>query len=375
MTRPSRRAPPSLANREESGRPQGTPAPNRNQSVENRSDDRAQSRTGRLRSLDALRGLAIVVMLLAGNPFMRDDLPVQLKHPQWHGLRFADLFFPLFLVVVGIAMTLSRRTGQPGLVLRRVGLLALLGVALTSLRHGRLAMTGVLQHIAGSYLLAWLVLRAPRKIQPLLAAGIFLGVWAGFLLWAGGGQDPWSMQDSLAHAVHEWFFGGFSTEGFIQTIASSVTVLGGAFVGRMVRDVASPRLLARRVAFHAAWLIALALLISIEVPINKRLWTPSFTLLTIGTSCAMFALLIWLIDIRRHRWWVTPLHELGANPIAIYVGFITVRAILSGYRDVAPRIAPFGGDVAGSMAYAFAWVALAWFFAHLLYRRGVFIRL
>ncbi|HZK52248.1 MAG TPA: hypothetical protein VFD47_11875, partial [Actinomycetota bacterium] len=106
MTRPSRPARPSLTNRdEEAGRPQRTNAPNRNQSVENRSDDRAQSRAGRLRSLDALRGLAIVVMLMAGNPFMREDLPVQLKHPEWHGLRFADLFFPLFLFVVGIAMT------------------------------------------------------------------------------------------------------------------------------------------------------------------------------------------------------------------------------------------------------------------------------
>ncbi|MGH2698310.1 MAG: acyltransferase family protein, partial [Actinomycetota bacterium] len=343
--------------------------------LHSRSHDRAASRDGRLRSLDALRGLAIVVMLLAGNPFMREDLPVQLKHPEWHGLRFADLFFPLFLFVVGIAMTLSRRTGSRRLVLKRVVVLTLLGVALSSLKHRELVLPGVLQHIAISYLLAWMVLQTPRRLQPVLSAGVLVGVWAGFLLWAGGGEDPWSMQDSFAHAVNGWLLGGFATEGVLQSVASSVTVLGGAFVGRAVRRHPDPRRLARRVAVHAAWLILVALLVSIEVPVNKKLWSPSFTLLTLGTSCAWFALLIWLIDIRRHRWWVTPLYELGANPIAVYVGFITVRALLSGYGDIVPRVAPFGSEVTGAMSYATGWVALGWLFAHLLHRRGVFLRL
>jgi predicted acyltransferase len=330
---------------------------------------------GRLRSLDALRGLAIVVMLLAGNPFMREDLPVQLKHPQWHGLRFADLFFPLFLFVVGIAMTLSRRTGSARLVLRRVALLALLGVALSSFKHQELILPGVLQHIAISYLLAWLVLQIPRKLQPTIACGILLGIWAGFLLWAGEGQDPWSEQNGFAHVVNRWTIGGFATEGVLQSVASAVTVLGGAFVGRAVVERRDPRRLVRVVAFHAVWLMMVAVVVAVEVPINKRLWSPSFTLVTLATSCAWFALLIWFIDIRHHRWWVTPLHELGANPIAVYIGFITVRALVSGYQSSAPHIAPLGSEVAGAMTYALGWVALGWLFAHLLYRRGMFLRL
>jgi predicted acyltransferase len=316
-----------------------------------------------------------VIMLLAGNPFMREDLPVQLKHPEWHGLRFADLFFPLFLFVVGVAMTLSRRSGSPRLVLKRVALLWLLGVALSSLKHRELVLPGVLQHIAISYLVAWLVLRTPRKVQPVLTTGILLGVWAGFLLWTGGSQDPWSSEASFAHVVNGWFLGGFATEGVLQSFASAVTVLGGAFVGRAVAKHPDPRQLGRRVASQAAWLIGLALVVALEVPINKKLWSPSFTLLTLGTSCAWFALLIWLIDIRRQRWWVTPFYELGANPIAVYVGFISVRALVSGYSDVMPRIAPFGSDTAGAMLYALGWVAVGWLFAHLLYRRGIFLRL
>jgi predicted acyltransferase len=333
------------------------------------------ARAGRLRSLDALRGLAIVVMLLSGNPFMRDDLPVQFKHPQWHGLRFADLFFPLFLFVVGIAMTLSRRTGSPRLVLKRVALLALLGVALTSFKHRELVLPGVLQHIAISYLLAWLVLQTPRRLQPILTGGILLGIWAGFLLWAGEGQDPWGEQDGFAHAVNEWILGGFATEGVLQSVASTVTVLGGALIGRAVVEHRDPRRLLRIVGFHALWLTAVALFVALEVPISKRIWSPSFTLITLATSCWWFALLIWLIDIRHHRWWVAPLHELGANPIAVYVGFIAIRAVAAGYRTSAPHLAPLGSELAGAMTYAIGWVALGWLFAHLLYRRGIFLRL
>jgi predicted acyltransferase len=163
--------------------------------------DGVRRRYERLRSLDAVRGLAIVIMLLAGNPFPREDLLVQLRHPEWHGLRFADLFFPLFLFAMGVAMTLSRRAASPRLDLRRVSVLALLGVALSSLKHGRLAITGVLQHIAGAYFLAWVVLKAPRRMQPALAAGLLAAVWVAFLLWADGDRDPWGEQGTVAHAV------------------------------------------------------------------------------------------------------------------------------------------------------------------------------
>lgn len=327
----------------------------------------------RLHSLDALRGLAIVIMLAAGNPFLREHLPAQLKHPGWHGLSFADLFFPLFLFVVGVAMTLSRRAGSPRLVLRRVALLLLIGIALSSFKHRGLYLSGVLQHIAGSYLLAWLVLRASRRMQAVLAAGILAAIWAAFLVLAEG--DPWGMRGTAAHAVDGLVFGRFATEGVLQTVTSAVTVIGGAFVGRGIKEHPDPRRLCLWVAGHAVWLVSLALLMALVVPINKRIWTPSFTLLTLGTSCAMFALFIWLIDIRRQRWWVPPFRDLGANPIAIYVGFITLRAMISGYADVVPQIAPFGSGTAGALTYSLAWVLLGWLFAGVLYRRRIFLKI
>lgn len=331
------------------------------------------SEGGRLRSLDAARGWAIVILLLAGSPWFRSDHPGHLRHPEWHGLTFADTFFPLFLFVVGVSMTMSRRAGSPLLMLRRVALLILFGVAITSMRHPGVVPFGVLQHIAGAYLVAWLVLQTPSKIQPVLAGAIFAAIWIGFLIYAGGEHDPWSRDRTLAHAVDGFFIGRFATEGTIQTIMSSVTILAGAFIGRGIRERPDPGTLTRWVASHAAWLIVLALAVSLFVPINKRIWSPSFTLLTIGMACAWFALFIWLIDVRGYRRWITPMEELGANPIAVYVVFMVVTTLV---RDVAvPRLAPLGSPMTGALVYSVGWLIIGWAFAHLLYRRRIFIKI
>lgn len=328
---------------------------------------------GRLRALDGIRGLAIVIMLLAGNPFPREHLPNPLRHPDWQGLSFADLFFPLFLFAMGVAMTLSRRAGSSRMVMRRVALLLVLGIALTSLKHERFAPFGVLQHIAGSYLLAWLTLRTPRKVQPLIASGILLFMWGAFLLFANG--DPWGQSDTFAHDVQGWLIGGFSTEGLVPTITSTVTVLGGAFIGYGMRMRPDPRELARWVAAHAVWFIAAGTFVGFLIPINKKLWTPSFTVLTIGTSCAWFALMIWLADVRRKAWLVRPLEDLGANPIAIYILFMTLTAVFDEFRAWWPDLSVLGSKGAGTLVYGFAWTALAWALAHILVRRDIYIKL
>ncbi|HVL63544.1 MAG TPA: heparan-alpha-glucosaminide N-acetyltransferase domain-containing protein [Actinomycetota bacterium] len=326
----------------------------------------------RLLSLDAVRGVAIVILLLAGNPFMREDLWVGFKHPEWHGLRFADLFFPLFLFVVGAAMTLSRRAAEPRHAFRRVGILFLLGVGLSSFKHASITIPGVLQHIAVAYLIAWLVLRAPRRAQIPLTAGIVLGVWGIYV--AFGGSDPWDMTSTAAHRVDGFLFGHFATEGTLQSIISSVNVLGGAFIARGIKERKAERLW-RWVGAHGAWLIALSLVLAFVVPVNKRVWSPSFALLSLGTSVLWFALMIWVIDVRRWRRGVTPLVELGANPIAIYVGYIVIRALLSDFAHLAPVIAPFGSRGAGALLYSLAWLVAGWLVARWLYRRRIFIKI
>ena len=135
----------------------------------------------RILAIDVVRGLAVVGMLLVNNAGIPAAMPQELRHAAWQGLTLADQVFPLFLFSVGASMPFSRRAQRPGAVLRRVVVLFLLGCLLVSAKHLRLApSTGVLQQIAGAYLLAWALLRLPRRAQLPAAALLLAGLWAAF---------------------------------------------------------------------------------------------------------------------------------------------------------------------------------------------------
>ena len=62
-------------------------------------------RPARLVSLDAFRGLTIFGMLLVNNIALDWHTPRQLLHAPWNGgVHFADLVFPWFLLIVGVAI-------------------------------------------------------------------------------------------------------------------------------------------------------------------------------------------------------------------------------------------------------------------------------
>lgn len=328
----------------------------------------------RLRSIDALRGLAIFVMLVTMNPGDRELRPAQFHHPDWHGLSFIDLFFPLFLFVMGMSMTLSRRALDVRHVLRRAGILFALGVGLATLKYERFVLTGVLQHIAGSYVLAFLVLRAPRKRQLPIVVGLVAAVGAGFVLWAWG-SDPWGQSDTLAHAVDGALFGSHRTEGALPTVMSTATIVGGAFAGRLLQATQDLGALVRRLLVRAGWLVGLALLLAPVVPVNKRLWTPSFTVLTLGTSFALLAAGVWMIDMRRLYRPVAPLVHVGTNPIAVYVLFMAALALLNNYGEgLTPTFEPAGYPTLGFVTYAAGWTTIWWLLAYVLYRRRIFVK-
>jgi predicted acyltransferase len=130
----------------------------------------------RILAIDVVRGLAVVGMLLVNNAGIPAAMPQALRHAPWQGLTLADQVFPLFLFTVGASLPFSQRAQRPGAVLRRVVMLFLLGSLLVSAKQYRLApSTGVLQQIAGAYLLAWALLRLPRRAQLPAAASCWPG--------------------------------------------------------------------------------------------------------------------------------------------------------------------------------------------------------
>jgi predicted acyltransferase len=93
-------------------------------------------------------------------------------------------------------------------------------------------------------------------------------------------------------------------------------------------------------------LIALGKLLSVWVPINKPLWTPSFAVFMAGVAAAVLACSIWLVDGRPLPRWFRPLEILGLNAISAYLISRLVANVprmqvmgKSLYADVLARVA------------------------------------
>src|SRR6266545_3856072 len=209
----------------------------------------------RILAIDVVRGLAVVGMLLVNDAGIPTAMPLALRHAPWQGLTLADQVFPLFLFTVGASMPFSERAQRPAAVLRRAAALFVLGSLLVSAKHHQLApSTGVLQQIAGAYLLAWALLRLPRRALLPAAAVLLAGIWAAFTFVAAPGVRPgsWAPGSNLAEFVDRSLLGGFSEHGVLVMVASSVSVLAGVAAGRLLLRAPAAGVTLRLLALGAA---------------------------------------------------------------------------------------------------------------------------
>jgi predicted acyltransferase len=299
-------------------------------------------------------------------------MPALLRHSPWHGLTVADLVFPLFLLSMGVAMPMSARASTPRAVARRVVLLALLGLALSALKTREVALVmGVLQHIAGAYLLAWLVLRLPRRAQ-VAAVGVLLGgAWLAF-----EAVGSWAADRNAAALLDRALLGGASPEGVMVTLVSTANVVAGAWVGLGLRAARNGGEIRRLLLSWAVGGGLAGLALAAAMPVNKRIWTPAYAVLTHGICCALLLVMHVVVDRPRRARVTGPFVVLGRNPIAVYVA-VTAAAltVVRWWRPavvhaLAGRLAP----AAASLAFALLMAGAGLLLAAALWRRRVFIR-
>jgi predicted acyltransferase len=149
-----------------------------------------QKQSLRLTSLDVFRGIAISGMILVNMAGVTDQVYPPLLHADWNGCTLADLVFPFFLFIIGVAIafSLSKYTEGNrgswsiyGRIVRRSAILFVLGLLLNGFWNydwGTIRIMGVLQRISLAYLLAALiVLKLPRKGQWAIALLLLIGYW------------------------------------------------------------------------------------------------------------------------------------------------------------------------------------------------------
>ena len=347
---------------------------------------------GRFLSVDILRGMTVCFMIIVNNgagksfPFLR--------HAQWNGMTPCDMVFPFFLFIMGVSLALASKKSVKE-ILRRTVLIILVcwGIfwfdCILSgdwLPFDHFRIPGVLVRIALSYCAVALL---SRKLSPgylAVLAAVLLCIYAVLLLTGNGYSDDAS---NIISRVDRALFGQdhlyqrkpVDPEGLLGLIPSTAHTILGFLCGILLKsDVVKGKKTAMMAACGAA-LIAIGTVVSIWLPLNKKIWSPSFVLVTSGAAAVLLSLLSLALDGKKGREKLKAVgffRVFGVNPLALYV-LSEVLAVIAWHFSI-PRSASgfFRGFMPAewaSLLYALLFMLVNWMVGLLLYRKKVYIKL
>lgn len=386
----------------------------------------------RLISLDAFRGLVMVLMLaehthlhqVAGlfpNSTFWRVVAFNTDHVDWQGCSLHDLIQPAFSFLVGAALPFSiasrKLKGQTfgpmlGHAIRRALILILLGIFLRSLKAPQTYFTfeDTLTQIGLGYVFLFLLGFTRPRTQVVTLALILILFWTAFALYPAPGPhfdyarvgvpsnwshnytgflSHWNKNSNLSWAFDVWFLnlfpreqpfvfneGGWSTLSFIPTLG---TMILGLLAGEWLKGMGSKERKLRGLVIAGAGLLLLGLICQWAgiCPIVKRVWTSSYTLYSGGWVVLMLAGFYALIEWKGWRRWAFPLVVVGMNSIAIYVMSWTMVDFFGDAvdRHFGRAIAVMSGPTFQPVLHGFAVLVIFWIILFWMYRRKIFLRI
>ena len=360
-------------------------------------------------AIDVFRGMTVALMIVV-NSLGSPDTYSPLLHADWHGFTLTDLVFPTFLFVVGNAMSFTQQkyeqVGEAAFfakVLKRTLIIFLIGYllfwlpffrqdalgawSLKPFSHTR--VFGVLQRIALCYFIAsltihWLKLRGALVFGciALVAHWLILTVFGDLSMPGNAGTrlDLWLLgPDHLYHGEGV----AFDPEGLLGTLPATVNVIGGYVAGiYLQRRGRSYETIARMLLAGVA-LVSLAVGWDLLLPINKKLWTSSYVLLTVGIDLCVLAWLIFAIDMAGRRNWTRFFEVFGRNALVIFV--LSEFLVIALFRIPAGAGSLYGwiyahafqswaGDRNGSPLFAIAIMLICWAVGKVMDRRKLYVK-
>ncbi len=366
----------------------------------------------RFPALDVFRGLTICLMIIVNTPGDGAVTFAPLLHANWHGFTPTDLVFPSFLFAVGNAMSFVMRkweaktTGEVlGKIFRRTALIFLLGFlmywfpfvnnneghwALSPISHTRIL--GVLQRIALCYCFASLLLYFLKTRMVVIISVVLLLLYWGLCFWFGDAWDPLSLQGNAGLKFDLWLMGenhlyhgegtAFDPEGWLSTLPAIVNVTAGYLVGIHVQKSGKSYEGITKLLLAGFVLIVIAYFWNFIFPINKKLWTSSFVLHTVGLDCLILGGIIYLMDMRQKTKGAWFFEVVGKNPLAIYLLSEILAIILytiqvgehSLFTSIYQTLFSFAGDYWGSLLFALTFMLLCWSVGYWMDKKKIYLR-
>lgn len=370
----------------------------------------------RLISLDAFRGFTIALMLLVNNAGDWDHVFKQLEHSQWNGCTAADMIFPFFVFIMGVAVPLGmtslqakgfssydifKKAFKRTIILFGLGILLSLVAYWSYMDHFRLM--GVLQRLAITYFfLASIVLFNKRFLEFFVFVALLLIYTASLIYYAKINGDSlllFPIRLNLTDFVDTKILGsllldnGHDPEGLFATIPSISSGLLGVFCGRFFLKIKTPIKTLWTLLLTGIALIALGFFSQYMIAFNKNLWTPSYVLYSSGWAFLILSLFYYLIDIKNYTKIFHPFISYGSNAITIYFIGSVFAMITVGIKWIgsngelirlkyfiykatyASFLSPYLGDFFPSALWGFSYVILFFFLADWMYRKKWFVKI
>lgn len=338
-------------------------------------------------------------MILVNTPGDGRNVYAPLRHAEWHGWTLTDCVFPSFVWIVGVAITFSlgrkRDQPRPALyldILRRSAILFALGLliyAFPTFPLDSFRVLGVLQRIAICYAVAAIVFLNTGIRGQIAAAFALLGGYWAIMAWIpapGFAAGDLSVEGNIAHYIDNIVLGAhnyaetktWDPEGIVSTLPAIATCLLGVLAGHVLRGPDGVAIRAQRLVIIGVSLIAAGMLLDSVLPINKKLWTSSFTLLMAGLDFAVMSALLLIVDGWRVITPFRPVMIMGMNAIALYLASEFIEVFLHLFHWKQPIyqavFAPLASPVNASLLYAISYTLLHLGLAFWLYRRNLFLK-
>jgi predicted acyltransferase len=294
----------------------------------------------RLLSLDVMRGLTIIGMIIVNTPGSWSHVYPPLLHAEWDGLTPTDLVFPFFLFMVGVSITLafSKRVAKGAdksdlikKTAKRAAIIFGLGLFLALFPRfdfANIRIPGVLQRIAVVYLICSIIFLQTNWRGILSISGILLlGYWLAMTLIPVPGVGAANLEpgtnlaawlDSVA-MPGRMYQGSWDPEGYLSTLPAIVTGLSGILAGFLIKSDKSNE-------HKIIWMMVVGTGLCIigyfwhqVFPVNKNLWTSSYVLVTSGMAALLLGSIYWLVDVQKYQRWTPFFVAFGMNAITAYV--------------------------------------------------------
>jgi len=387
----------------------------------------------RFYSLDVFRGATVCLMILVNNPGNWQHIFAPLEHAPWHGLTPTDLVFPFFLFAVGNAMALTMPKLEAAgatvfwrKIIQRTILIFLIGLFLNwwpfikwqsdnlTFKHwvdpvspeNGIRILGVLQRIAICYFLASVITYYFRVRKSFYIALVLLIVY-WILCVIGNPSDPYSLSGWFGTDIDKKILGlphmykgegvAFDPEGLMSTMTATVEVIFGYLVGNYIHRKGRNFEMVSSLFVAGVVMLIAGFCWDMVFPINKKIWTSSFTVYTSGLATITIATMIYIIELKNIKGWLTRFFDVfGKNALFVFAlsSFLPrllalIRIPLNSPSNAEEKIVytnPWtwlyqkvlvhipGDPRIGSLLYALCVITFMWAICWWLDRRKIYIK-